>query len=200
MPDYSEDLAYGRDRLAGTICNVNGVPRHIRTLDIHNGVPSVSYENIGGGGLGRNWAPLEALDTTPIELGFINSDEIMYAVRLPRRQYRQGLRGDSLRDVFNHRHNNVNFNTRGFIDTVMGIYPTLVDCIERIECGEAPVVAFDRHYAVGGRLLGGMYQLYHKVEKVGGIKLSDHGVPRFDLDDKYFYLQEELQEVVGNAR
>lgn len=192
MVDYSSDVAYGANRLVDSIALVDGIPRYIYNL-----TPSfVHWSPLGSGTVKKT--SIKKLNNSNIPLGFVNTHtRAKYVVRIPKKQYKQGLRQNNL-TVLPY---NDNFNplTKGFVNCVLGIYPSVEDCMELVTCGEMESCAFSRKYSLSLGPTPDKYELTYKIYSVGTISITNHNIVKYDLFEKYSYLKEDLEEVINNA-
>lgn len=181
---YKQDFAYANDRLAGTIVSKDGRPIHLQAVS-RNG--SVSFNFLGSDEV--SVCKLEEVDVTPIKLGYINLPiRAEYFFRIPSRQYKQGLREGTCANQAGRRSNIT--HSRQLVNCMLGIYPSVDQCVETLVNGESQSVAFGRKYAVAAKGGGtGGFGLLYKDKVVGGI----NGISLVaKLSKDYEFLTEDL--------
>jgi len=192
MVDYTGFSNYGMTRLDGSVVLVKGMPAYIHRI---NG-DSMEYSRPGS--MVSSIADIEDMNNSDLPLGFMNGKgRLSYLVRAPARQWRQGLRKQSIIDIVSGRH--IALEEFGLFNTLMNIYPSLGDCMETIRCGEEKERGFCRNYGVSLLDDTGKYNLYYKNYSVGYISLSKHYVPIVELMDKYDFLREDVEENLLNV-
>ena len=130
------------------------------------------------------------LTLTPIKLGYMFDETYnltLYAYRLPRRNWRQGLVGD---DVGVRGNNNlrIRFTDPGFSKMVKNIYPSVQDAYQLSKKHKTQFIPFHRSWAINRNGL-----LQYKTETVGEWSPTEHR-----LLFAYHYLYELLEEALGN--
>ena len=190
-----EDYEYAADRLCGCVVRYEDKPVYVDHMD-HDQASIM----VMGGSNHYQMVDYKKLDLTPVPLGNVNiNGGVVFAKRMPkRRDWRQGLRSNNMTadrvigDVFDR----LNVTGKHIANTIMGVYPSIYDCINHIECGEAEGMAFSRHFSVGPKLPDG-YTLYYRKEIVGTVSLgADKQTVNTSLDEKYKFLQEYLAEEI----
>jgi len=191
MVDYTGYSDYGISRLDGSLVIIKGLPAWVTGLqdDV------VLYSRPGN--LKVDSAPIEDMNNSELPLGYMNGEGVLrYVVRMPSRQWRQGLRRQSLFDTVSRCY--VSPQEKGFSNTLLNIYPSLGDCMESISCGESSSKAFCRSYCIYN-LNGNKYGLSYKNYRVGEVNMSKHYIPHVDLKDEYIFLREDLEEKLVNV-
>lgn len=192
--DYSTDLAYANNRLGDSIVLHKGQPVYVVEVRGDEGgraiIRSIPQNNTVG-------VPLSELDLTPVRLGYVNEDgDAHYAMRVPSRQWRQGLRSSQLISLpsGNWRGRNRITTSSNFANTVVGNYPSPISCYESIVNGEVNGQAFSRSFAiVRTNRRGPSYNLCYKATVVGTAHVGDSRMI-LTIAPKFSYLTELLEE------
>jgi hypothetical protein len=187
--DYTEDIQYAANRLSETVVLHNKIPIYVGSLEgstaLCRKLPSSTRVDV----------PLHLLDLTPIKLGYVNElKECYYLMRVPARQWRQGLRSSQLMCLNNWTRNFNMVRSSGFYNMVMNKYPTLAECFESFVNEESVTKAFSLHFALhkSNRKDFGM-NLAYAGSIVGTAAMGDSRVTT-TLAPKYSYLSELLEE------
>lgn len=187
--NYDDDLDYAHNRLSETIVLYGDKPIYIAALDgrtaLCRELPTQNRVDI----------PLSDLDLTPISLGYINEDkEAHYVMRIPARQWRQGLRSNQLScpSGWNRTYNI--YKSVGFYNSVINRFPSPSECYEGFINEEFQSKAFSKSFALikTSRRDGGM-NLAYKGRVVGTALMGDSRVVT-TLVPKFSYLSELLEE------
>ncbi len=181
---YGKDYAYADTRLRGTT---------VRKID--GGIP-VLCEGINGRGEcglfnfetnAREVLHLDALDLTPVPLGFVNyRARAVYLARVP---LRAGPRNQGLRAE-----NSTTFHGQGYppmgavSKTIINSFPSFANAFTASSKNKDSSCAWHRHWAVGA----GSILLYKAQGPVGTINKDKH----FVLKNDFQYLNEYLTEVL----
>lgn len=171
---YGDDWEYAATRLHGTLVRLkDGSP--VTVLDVE-GCDEVVVRGITS--RKNSTVRLDDLDCTPVPLGFVNNrNGATFLSRVPkRRDWRQGMRRENTSRIGYGETSSV-----GIKRTIEGKYPRLSAAIKR----KSPLTAWHRHWAVSNT-----GQVFYKTRGVVG-KVVDGAV---QLDDKWFYLKEYLDE------
>lgn len=184
---YGKDYAYADTRLTGTIVRIakDGEPVFVNAV-FNNGICSVTP--IGKLNRDNKEVHLDELDLTPVKLGYINcAGQAAYLMRVPVRRGpgNQGLREGNSKCSNGRRLSNLPMDA--LRNCILGKYPTFEKA--RVSSSikkDEPVktIAFNRHWAVQGKLL-----LYKNNLVVGRIEGKNPV-----LDDRYKHLKESLSE------
>jgi hypothetical protein len=111
------------------------------------------------------WDP--KIKTRNFNLGYVNfQSRTVFLTRNPRRQYQQGLSDNnvvvSTGDRFSHIRTNKNF-----VDAMQGKYPSISDCVKRIQDGNCVGIAFNTEFALSGNDESGIIRLMYREVEVG---------------------------------
>jgi hypothetical protein len=175
-----DDIDFIRKRLEGTIIMHNDEPVYVNMIARHAGDIAVTVTRLCDDE--QSLVMLDDLDFRPVSLGYINRPRsgASWLARAPIRAWQQGLSQANVTstgggvDVWDNR--------RYLRDTIVGKYPTL------IEASKSKVKkAFSKDFAVEGN------EIHYKDRDVIGVYEKDKIV----LKDRYIYLSEYIQEVVG---
>lgn len=199
MVDYTNESSYGTSRMSGSFALIRGKPKYINTIGNDN---KVYYGDLNTGIEGKVWsekcADLKDMNNSELRLGFVNNPlRLMYVSRVPSRQWRQGIRQQSLIDLFTLK--NVSVSIKGFSETLQGIFPVIGDCMELIECEESKAVAFCNKYAIGKKTVGGGFVLKHRNLNIGTISLSKYNIPNFNLEEEFRFLNEDVEDRINHV-
>jgi hypothetical protein len=193
MVDYTGEYQYGQTRMTGSVALVKGVPRYITDVGKDG---RVYFNSLSMGTEGSE--ELKHLNNSELPLGFVNNpNSLHYVVRKPTRQWKQGVRRESLLCLLTKKQ--LQPNMLGFSETMMGLFPVIGDCLEMIECGERKSVAFCNSYAISTKVSANSFTLLHRNFTVGSISLSKYNVPQFSLKGNYEFLSEELEGAVQHV-
>lgn len=189
MVDYADDYKYAHNRLRDSLILYKGQPKVV--VEVKKNGTVLMSDLVGG-----DWVEGEMKDinNSDIPLGFINyKGYANYLVRLPKKQYRQGITPGVVQNITKK----ANFNpfVPEICKTILNSYPSISDSIERLECGEAYSCAFHRNYAIGAKLVGGKYLLMYKQFQVGTI-FQTYGNINIDLSKDFYFLQEDVMEEI----
>ena len=188
--DYSSDPLYANERLNDTVVMKDNKPVYIYRVN-PNG--EVLYNPIHRMDQPERSCQLKDLNLLPVKLGYCNLPRnCTYTYRTPSRRYRQGLRNIQFKRLAGVR-DNLRVISNEMINTYMGIYPTVENCLELIECNEVKSQAFSRHFALKEKQLNG-FSLTYKDKLIGHIKY-DRGID-INLFDDYSYLNELLENEI----
>jgi hypothetical protein len=190
--DYSTDLSYANNRLTETVVLHKDKPVWVSNVDIDSGIVfcvALPSNN-------RFEVDLQELDLTPIELGFVNEQyNCYYLQRVPSRQWRQGLRASQITSVTGSYIRQYSITTSsGFVNMVLGKYPSPEECLESFINEEASSKAFSKHFGFSrsGRKDKSLDLMFRGV-RVGIAKIGTSRIIT-ELDKKFFYLDEFLEE------
>lgn len=189
------DVAHANLRLSNTIVRINNYP--VFVIEVREDW-TVAVQYLGSGKIAElsDIRNLKGLDISPVPLGFCqNGHTTSYLMRMPRRRTKQGLAEDSIatHDGNGNSVRRSNAYSKALDNTITGVYPTLKAALSMINAKGFASVGISRNWAIGnaGDMIYFMYKYYGKV----GI-LKDN---RFILDEEYSYLQECLDQEIGNA-
>lgn len=186
---YNSDPEYAGQKLTDSMVSFNGKPVYIHSVD---GEGTVTYGYVGKSG--HFTCKLEELDLTPFPLGYVNRGRnTTYCCRLPARFYKQGLRQNLVASFGSG--GQVDVNSNSLVQTILGQFPKLSACIDRIGNEEATRMAFHRHFCVGKLALQG-YSLYYKDVLVGWITPSN-GNYAVSYKEGCDYVREYIEEVLN---
>jgi hypothetical protein len=189
---YGDDYQYAATRLCGSIVRKDRLPIYIHSIS-PNGDCEYSYLN---NFLGVKMGHFDEINVDPIPLGYVNcKTNSIYCFRDPARKYKQGLSSSVFR-ILNVRAN-ISWKSPYLSKTIAGNYPTPEKCLEEVECGETSMKAFSRFFAVGEKLKEG-YALFKKDLFIGLAKYNENTEKCFfELEDKFNFLKEELEETIN---
>lgn len=178
-----DDAEYANTRLAGTVVKLKTNLIFVDRVSVRGDVNVARYFpiNMMGGELMQ--CRLDEIDTTPINLGYVDLDHgAMFITRAPMRQdWRQGLRLNNLRNSSGQQ---INISLDKLLQPHTNRYPSLeVAATQARRVGVSR--AFSRDFAVSAE-----GQLIHKGRAVCG--QVDGGMPT--LLPRFNFLAESLQE------
>ena len=184
---YGRDWAYAHDRLRGTIVRHDGRPAVIQSVN-SRGETAFNY-------LGYTVVENDHLDNfnlDPVPLGYINmNNTAKYIGRMPARQYRQGVRHNTIIGKDGGR---VPYNEPDLFNCIVGSYPGLETCIELVYNGEFNRRAWTKKYAIGRHNRSKtLLTLLYKDKDVGTIRLKDL---KPTLKKHYIWLKEDLEALL----
>lgn len=200
-----ENLEDARMRLRGTVVLYEGSPFYIRDVQrpqtkddgifrvVGNPLPLTGRETVDPEGEMRKFISSKNFDIGAFRMGYVNSPSgAFYCSRLPNRQQKQGLSGDTFSGRTN-RGNAVPFttftSTKEVVNMVKNDYPSF-DLAKR-SLAKSPAVAFSRDFCLErDEILEDLQHLYHKGSKVGAV-LNGNIV----LGNKFKCLKESLEEL-----
>jgi hypothetical protein len=109
------------------------------------------------------WDP--KIKTRNFNLGYVNFQNpgAVFLTRNPRRQYQQGLSDNNVVVSTGDRFNSVR-NSKAFVNAMRGIYPSINDCIKRLQNGDCTSIAFNTEFALAGGESGIIRLMYREVE------------------------------------
>lgn len=191
---YDKNFEYLQSRLGNTVIRDKwGQPIYIRSIS-GKGKADVYYLLSGK----TNILPVEDLDVSPPSLGYVNYHKICsYCQRKPHRYYKQGLSASNL--AFNNKSCSIDSVYLG--KTIINIYPSVDECAELIVNGEADSRSFSRDYALENHtpsIKKNLIPFVYRDKKVGVYNFQD-GVNKLELDDKFKFLKEDLEEALANG-
>ncbi len=178
-----DDAEYAHTRLAGTVVKLNEGLVYVERVTTRDNVPIVKYFHITRIGSDLMTCRLDDIDTTPINLGYVDLDTgAMFVARAPMRQdWRQGLRLNNLR---NARGQQININLDKLLQPHLNQYTSLAEA-SRVASRTGYTQAFSRNFAVSAD-----GSLIHKGRSVCG--QVEGGMPT--LLPRFNFLAESLQE------
>lgn len=183
------DQVYANDRLNGSV--VRHEDRPVWCEFVEDGNARVKYMGTD------RWSnvPYMELDLTPVPLGNVNINGfVVYVSRMPkRRDWRQGLRLANMRFDGVIGNARINIVSNELANTILGAYPDITDCFDRIGNGECNGSAFSHHFSVGEKRKKG-FQLYYKTFTIGVADITDGGQIKTQLNDEFKFLEEFLKE------
>tara|TARA_R110002049_G_scaffold119_6_gene757 strand:- start:1690 stop:2247 length:558 start_codon:yes stop_codon:yes gene_type:complete len=137
---YGEDYEYAGTRLVDSW--VRYKDDLVRVRHIRNDSGECTIQNF----LGEDFlVNLEELDITPIPLGYVNYKSISsYIARMPTRHYRQGIRPQNIKGG----QGVLAEITKEIVQTMLGIFPSIDQCIESIVNEESKSKAFCRQFSL----------------------------------------------------
>ena len=139
-----------------------------------------------------------SFNLTPFSLGYVNTAYgATYTSRAPVRYYKQGL---DERSLFSHRYR-VSLFSKAFYNTIVNKYPTPEKCFETVVCREKSSLAFCRSFCFSQFRYGeDTVSLDFRGRTVGrAIYTAESGQINYQLDDKFSFLQETLEECMNNV-
>lgn len=188
------DVAHANLRLSGTIVRLNDYPVYVQEVN-DDWTASIMFLNSGKKATTGDIREQEGLDISPVPLGFCQiGQQASYLMRMPRRRTKQGLSEDS---ISSHDGNSSsvrrdNAYSKSLHNTITNVYPSLSTAISMLDKSFTSV-GIARNWAVtridGFNVL--MYKYYGPVGKVMD--------KQYILDQDYSYLQECLDQEVGDA-
>lgn len=183
---YGKDYQYAAQRLNQSVVMKDGLPVFIHNID---GKGLVVYE-ICGYHTGKQIARLEDFDLTPLQLGYINTDnKALYLQRIPHRKYRQGLAQQNLYCVGNK----ISVFDRALVNLVGNRYPKVSFILEELFNENIKSRAFSKKWAIGRGRDRDFYNLLYKDRLSGTVSVKDES---FKLTDSHKFLKESLEEVL----
>jgi len=169
----------------------SGILYYIRAISINDWL----WKVLALGDLAENAETIDirelGITFSPLQLGYCNhEDNASYLVRRPVRMWKQGLSSDHIKaksgwimDGLMHREelNNMLLNS----------YPSLPDCYEWVR-NIVGSKAFNRDFALATSNYPKI-SLEYKGEIIG--ILNDNG--DFEIDDEFFFVKEQLEEILN---
>jgi hypothetical protein len=195
-----ERLEDARMRLRGTVVLYEGNPVYIRDIAAGRGGDEIFRVHADKLPLGRGDDPFERggmvdpegaemrkyisskkFDISPFKMGYVNAPTgAFFCSRLPHRQQKQGLSGETF---------NTFLRTKEVVEMVNNRYPTFDQALKAL--AKAPSVAFSREFALSkDEVVDCLFFLYHKGQKVGAFASGKIG-----LGAKFVCLKEALVEL-----
>lgn len=175
-----DDIDFIRKRLEGTIIMYDDEPVYVNVIERMAGDVALIVTRISDDIVEK--ASLDKFDFRPVSLGYINRARsgASWLARAPIRAWQQGL---SQANVTSTNGGVDIWDNRKYLrDTILGNYPTLQ------EASKSKVKkAFSKDFAIEGN------DIHYKDRDVIGVYEKDKIV----LKDRYIYLSEYIQEVVG---
>jgi len=130
----------------------------------------------------------------PLELGYVNYfGSLLYLVRKPLRAWKQGISMDNLRNLtedYRHPPEDV-LESSNIRDTIENKYYNLTRSYDEAS-KKGNNCAFHRDFALRRAMLGQEITLEYKGSKVGIVNKDLD----FEIDDKYIYIKEALEEAI----
>lgn len=187
---YAEDPSYAASKLGDSLVSYNGFPHQV--LEVTGRGIAIVRDMVQH--INRD-VPLADLDLTPFRLGYMNSNRMAhYLMRIPSRQWRQGLRSGLIYSATGGGGRDVYRDPVAFINMVRGIYPTPDDALDMLANDEADACAFSRSFAlVRSSHKKPRFFLHWKGRQVGEARMGDRRID-FALDKSFEYLSEMLEE------
>lgn len=200
-----ENIEDARMRLRGTVVLYEGEPFYVRDVQrpqtkedgilrvIGNLLPLSGKEMFEERGEMKKFISSKNFDIGAFRMGYVNSPAgAFYCTRLPSRQQKQGLSGDTFQAVTN-KGAKVPFTTftttKEVVNMVKNDYPSFA--VAQKALGKVPAVAFSRDFCLEkDEILEELQHLFHKGTKVGAI-LGGNLV----LGKKFACLKESLEEL-----
>lgn len=188
---YEGEYQYARSRLENTLVMHGGRVRRVENINTVNGDCLLRVPMTG-----RTYvAHVDELVVNDYNLGYVNfTKNSGYIVRIPKKQYKQGVREDTLYDNLNNHW--VESIDTPIINMMSNFYPSIQSCMTQVDCGEANSRAFNRSFSLANKQFGGGFELSYKKKPVGVIFMSDAGQPGFELYDNYKWLEETVGEAI----
>lgn len=195
-----KDKGYANGRLQGTIVRRKKIPVLVREIrgDAVSALNMVTKE--------EEVFNYKELDITPVPLGYVNFNKhAFYLTRSPvRNDWRQGLRDRSMvwrwysYDDYTQQYALITKAGKDcgipidcLAKTIMDEYPTFRRALSSLKLlNKANSMSFSRFFAIRGD-----NSLMYRTLKVGDI--NENG--KIVLLDKFFYLKESVQEVLGDV-
>lgn len=136
---------------------------------------------------------LDKLNLEPVPLGYLNyKNQVYYMARKPmRNDWRQGLRTANMAFIGAEGFYDIPFTE--FRNTVLDIYPTVVEIKDRIKRKIGTAMSFSRDFALSSRPDGDDF-LHYRGKVVGSMNMLPV------LQENFKYLTEYLQEVLDAKR
>ncbi len=189
MSMYGNDYRYADSRLAGSMVrNLEGLPVYVDCVQEDGDVVAIVYENNVPN---EKILSLDDLDLTPVELGYVNTEEFgaVYACRRPmRRDWRQGLRHNNI-VVLGRNINPASLSWLEYCKTILGDFPKFDSIVDKLRERKLDTpAAWCRQFS-----LHPDSTVYYCGERVGEYSLK-HG--KIMLNKEHVYLQEALEEVL----
>lgn len=146
----------------------------------------------------RKYLSSKKFDLSPFKMGYMNTDRgVCYVSRTPIRQNRQGLCAGNTKivDHMGLNCNFMNFNSlikeQGFVDMVLGKYPSFKQATEIMENTGVESVAISNNVAFYLDKDLDALILLHKNIRCGIALRGDKGIR---LSRKYHFLKQEIEE------
>lgn len=189
--NYGDELEYADSRIRGSVLKVMDEERIVQVGQLNYDDNAFECSDVISGEYLR--LSLQELDMTPLKLGFVNCPTYCsYTSRMPSRHYKQGLTPNTL---FRHPakgggYGGINFNSQSVARCALGIFPSLINCTERVTCGEVKSSAFSRNFAVDYSK-----SLLFRTKTVGEVHFNpSNGLIHARLAPKFKFLQEMLED------
>lgn len=192
LVDYGKDYHYAVSRLRDSIVSIKktGVPVKVHAVNVKFALVTklskfAEMEEI----------KLHDLSMEPVKLGYVNLPRTcQYTYRIPVRKYRQGLSRENFGVGENRFAKGINYDSPRVAKTIMGDFPTLLECVESLMNRETEQIAFHRFWAI--RRSKQPFALYYKGQEVGKLEVNvKTGISNATLRPKYNYLMEEWESV-----
>lgn len=189
--NYGEDYSYAKSRLSGTVVMAKSKPVFVEDVNTGNGhilandlLNSIMVE-----------IELKDLDLSPVKLGYVNGHlGASYANRLPCRYWKQGYNNDNV--IFKGKHYGV--VSRNFAETMIGSYPSSMQCANLIMNEEVNCIAFSKDFCLSNLHEGHSLGLIYRTKLVGKAVVNPEMEEiNYVLSDKYSFLQELLGETIN---
>lgn len=191
MPIKYDDWKYANSRLADTYILDDGHISYVKGVSQDTGMAIL--RKLSKDGLDPQYKKhCNDLDLTPIRLGYVNvTKHCVYTSRTPkRRDYRQGLSGNTLRisSVNNVLLNGFKFH---WLEApALNNYPKFSKCLDNLLAGNRSSQAFSRDFCL--HYDGNNVEIHYRGESVVGRVIN--GAP--DLLENFSYLKERLSKHV----
>lgn len=185
--DYSSDLSYASDKLCGSYVKYDG-----EIVDVNCWEDEDIFHVFSNTKGGIN-VPLNELDLSPIELGYINFGiKAGYCRRYPKRHWKQGTRpANASMYVAGQKKSFPSLCTPEATAMLLDQYPSIENVIELIVNKEKISMAFSKHFALRMNPKSGQVYLDYQDKQVGKLCMESFTV---GLDPKFSFLNEVLQE------
>jgi len=183
---YGKDYDYASSRLNNTIVRLKGEPVYVLSVEMDG----VWYKDSSNK---KHKTSLEDFDLTPVPLGYVNYvKNAKFVSRKPQRYYKQGLCYESI--------NNANDGPccDSVYMTILGIFPSLDVCVDRLLGGCVKSVAFSRDFALELHS-NSKFNLLYRGKKVGNAEYNKvEAFVNIKLEDEYSFLEEVLEKCVND--
>jgi hypothetical protein len=137
------------------------------------------------------WDP--KIKTRNFNLGYVNfgkSPGAVFLTRQPRRQYQQGLSDNNVVVSTGDRFSHIR-TSKNFVDAMRGIYPSINDCIKRLQNGDCTSIAFNTEFALADNGESGIIRLMYREVEVGVVVNNT-----IFLGDQHKWLNKHIQKYV----
>lgn len=167
---HFDNVNDARRVLDNTLIRIGGVPVYANRV---NEEGNLEYFNIKTKKRHLIDANSKDIDTTPVQLGFVNGyGSAVYVSRATPRVMKQGLSNDNMvvETILRNEGSNIladqviSLKSELLINTIDGDYPSFADALKSVTDGDSELVAFSRHLAISKN-----FNIYHRTAKIGKV-------------------------------